>query len=60
MQGGVTHDCASILDSTAKELLVSTIFCMVHPYIAFLHLLHIFFALRSYAHAHVNATPRMI
>ena len=31
-----------------RELLVSTIFCMVHPYIAihsFLHLLHIFFAL---------------
>ena len=63
MQGGVTHDCASILDSIAKgtscfhyfaelcrvglhmivlvylivllrELLVSTTFCMVHPYIA--------------------------
>ena len=31
----VTHDCASlILDSIAKELLVSTIFCMAHPYIA--------------------------
>ena len=28
------HDCASTLDSIAKELLVSTIFCMVHPYIA--------------------------
>ena len=45
MPGGVTHDCASILDSIAKELLVSTISCMVHPYIAIhslLHLLHIF------------------
>ena len=34
---GVTHDCASILDSIAillRELLVSTIFRMVHPYIA--------------------------
>ena len=46
---GVTHDCAGILDSIAKgspkivlvslivllrELLVSSIFCMVHPYIA--------------------------
>ena len=35
---GVAHDCASILDSIyiilLRELLVSTIFRMVHPYIA--------------------------
>ena len=44
-----------------RELLVSTIFCMVRPYIAihsFLHLLDIFYFFcrkRIYAHAHVNA-----
>ena len=42
------------------ELLVSTIFRIVHPYIAihsFLHLFHSFLAI--YAHAHFSATPRM-
>ena len=36
LNGGVTRDCASILDS----LLVPTIFCMVHPYMytPFIHL----------------------
>ena len=42
-----------------RKLLLSTIFCMVHPYIAILHT-HNNMALRSYAHAHVNATPRVI
>ena len=45
-----------------RELLVSTIFRMVHPYIAihsFLHLFHTFYWKRSYAHAHVSATPRV-
>ena len=44
-----------------RELLVSTIFLhgpSLHR--RFLHLLHIFFAERSYAHAHVNATPRVM
>ena len=44
------HDCASILDSIAKDYLVSTIFRMVNPiptspFIQLcLHLFHIFFA----------------
>ena len=49
-----------------RELLVSTIFRMVHPYITihsvewFLHLFHTFLLQSSYAHAHVSATPRVI
>ena len=50
-----------------KELLVSTIFRMVHPYITiqmiFTLVSHIFIASRrkrSYAHAHISATPRVI
>ena len=49
-----------------RELLVSTIFRMVDPYIAiqsverFLHLFHTFIASRSYVHAHVSAAPRVI
>ena len=46
-----------------RELLVSTIFRMVHPYITIHSDLHLFhsFLLRaaSYAHAHINATPRV-
>ena len=38
-----------------RELLVSTIFRIVHPYI-FTLVSHIFIASRSYAHAHVSAT----
>ena len=44
-----------------RELLVSTIFCMVHPYIAshsFLHLLHIFFALRIIIETQLRACAR--
>ena len=49
-----------------RELLVSTIFLLVHPYIAIHSVLNIYvlvshiFALRSYAHAYVSATPHMI
>ena len=31
---GVTHDCASILDSIAKGTSCFHHFCIVHPYIA--------------------------
>ena len=45
-----------------RELFVSTLFCMVHPYIAIHSFTHniILRRKRSYAHAHVNATHRVI
>ena len=61
---GVTHDCASILDSIAKGTSCFHYFlhgASLHPHSFILHLLHIIFCFaRSCAHAQVNATPLVI
>ena len=64
---GVTHDCASILDSIAKGTSCFHYFshgASLHRHsfsrMIFTLVSHIFIGKRSYAHAHVSATPRVI
>ena len=59
---GVTHDCASILDSIAKKTSCFHYFshgASLHQYSFIFTLVSHIFAThaRLYAHAHVNATP---